>query len=236
MKKMPTVYDKTQPKHIAIIMDGNGRWAKQRNLQRNKGHEEGANTLRDITIHCHNIGIKYLTLYAFSTENWSRSKLEVEFLMKMLEKYLRKELLIYIKNNIRFKTIGDISKLSNQLQKTIEQTQDKTKNCTGLVQVLALNYGSRDEIVRTVKKLNNLNLEINESNINKYLDTNFMSDIDVLIRTSGEIRLSNYLLWQNAYSEMFFIDTLWPDFSCSILDNIIEKYKKRERRFGGEGK
>ena len=225
---MPTVYDKTQPKHIAIIMDGNGRWAKQRNLQRNKGHEEGANTLRDITIHCHNIGIKYLTLYAFSTENWSRSKLEVEFLMKMLEKYLR--------NNIRFKTIGDISKLSNQLQKTIEQTQDKTKNCTGLVQVLALNYGSRDEIVRTVKKLNNLNLEINESNINKYLDTNFMSDIDVLIRTSGEIRLSNYLLWQNAYSEMFFIDTLWPDFSCSILDNIIEKYKKRERRFGGEGK
>jgi undecaprenyl diphosphate synthase len=233
---MPTVYDKTQPKHIAIIMDGNGRWAKQRNLQRNKGHEEGANTLRDITIHCHNIGIKYLTLYAFSTENWSRSKLEVEFLMKMLEKYLRKELLIYIKNNIRFKTIGDISKLSNQLQKTIEQTQDKTKNCTGLVQVLALNYGSRDEIVRTVKKLNNLNLEINESNINKYLDTNFMSDIDVLIRTSGEIRLSNYLLWQNAYSEMFFIDTLWPDFSCSILDNIIEKYKKRERRFGGEGK
>ena len=116
---MPTVYDKTQPKHIAIIMDGNGRWAKQRNLQRNKGHEEGANTLRDITIHCHNIGIKYLTLYAFSTENWSRSKLEVEFLMKMLEKYLRKELLIYIKNNIRFKTIGDISKLSNQLQKTI---------------------------------------------------------------------------------------------------------------------
>ena len=184
---MPTVYDKTQPKHIAIIMDGNGRWAKQRNLQRNKGHEEGANTLRDITIHCHNIGIKYLTLYAFSTENWSRSKLEVEFLMKMLEKYLRKELLIYIKNNIRFKTIGDISKLSNQLQKTIEQTQDKTKNCTGLVQVLALNYGSRDEIVRTVKKLNNLNLEINESNINKYLDTNFMSDIDVLIRT-GKIR------------------------------------------------
>ena len=198
-------------------MDGNGRWAKEQGLHRTAGHEEGAKTVRNITAHCSKIGIQYLTLYAFSTENWSRPKLEIEFLMKMLEKYLKKEMKVYIENNVKFKTIGDISKFSNKLQKIIQETESKTEYSTGLVQVLALNYGSRDEIVRTIKKINNLKLEINENNINKHLDTNFMSDIDLLIRTSGEIRLSNYLLWQNAYSEMFFIDTLWPDFSSSIL-------------------
>ncbi len=221
------------PTHIAIIMDGNGRWAKERNLKRTAGHEQGAITVREITTHCNNIGIKYLTLYAFSTENWDRPKLEVEFLMKLLDRYLKKELEVYLKNGVRFKAIGDLGRFSKSLQKTINDTQEKTKNCKGLTQVLALNYGSRDEIVRAVKKLNSLNLEPSEDNISKCLDTSFMPDVDLLIRTSGEVRLSNYLLWQNAYSEMFFTHTYWPEFSPTLLDDILSDYKKRERRFGG---
>lgn len=221
------------PTHVAIIMDGNGRWAKERNLKRTAGHEQGALTVRAITTHCNNIGIKYLTLYAFSTENWNRPKLEVEFLMKLLDRYLKKELKVYLENGVRFKAIGDLSRFSKSLQKTIIDTQDKTKNCKGLTQVLALNYGSRDEIVRAVKKLNSLNLEPSEENLSKCLDTSFMPDVDLLIRTSGEIRLSNYLLWQNAYAEMFFINMYWPEFSSATLDDILSDYKKRERRFGG---
>lgn len=221
------------PKHIAIIMDGNGRWAKERNLKRTAGHEEGAKTVRKITEHCNNIGIKYLTLYAFSTENWNRPKLEVEFLMKLLERYLKNELSVYLEGGVRFKAIGDLSRFSKSLQKTIKETEEKTKNSMGLTQVLALNYGSRDEIVRAVKKLNSLNLEPNEENISKCLDTSFMPDVDLLIRTSGEIRLSNYLLWQNAYAEMFFTQTYWPEFSEGQLDDIISDFEKRERRFGG---
>jgi undecaprenyl diphosphate synthase len=221
------------PAHIAIIMDGNGRWAKERNLKRTAGHEQGAITVREITTHCNDIGIKYLTLYAFSTENWNRPKLEVEFLMKLLERYLKKELEIYLKNGVRFRAIGDLSKFSKSLQKIISITEEKTKNGSGLTQVLALNYGSRDEIVRAVKKLNSLNLEPNEENLSECLDTAFMPDVDLLIRTSGEVRLSNYLLWQNAYSEMFFTNTYWPEFSTSHLDDIISDYTKRERRFGG---
>ena len=221
------------PNHIAIIMDGNGRWAKERGLNRTAGHEEGAKTVRKITSYCSDIGIKYLTLYAFSTENWERPKLEVEFLMKLLERYLKKELNVYIENNIRFKAIGDISRFSKTLQNTIYETQNKTGNCTGLTQVLALNYGSKNEIIRAVKKLNELNLEVTEENLESCLDTAGMGDVDVLIRTSGEIRLSNYLLWQNAYSEMFFTQTYWPDFNESELDDILSDFNKRERRFGG---
>ncbi len=221
------------PSHIAIIMDGNGRWAKERNLKRTAGHEQGAVTVRDITTHCNNIGIKYLTLYAFSTENWERPKLEVEFLMKLLERYLKKELEVYLKNQVRFKAIGDLSRFSKSLQKIVTLTEEKTKNCKGLTQVLALNYGSRDEIVRAVKKLNSLDLEASEENLAKCLDTSFMPDVDLLIRTSGEVRLSNYLLWQNAYAEMFFVNTYWPEFSTNNLDDIISDYGKRERRFGG---
>ena len=224
---------KKLPTHIAIIMDGNGRWAKERNLKRTAGHEQGAITVRKITTHCNDIGIKFLTLYAFSTENWDRPKLEVEFLMKLLERYLKKELEVYLKNGVRFKAIGDLSRFSKSLQNTIMMTQDKTKNCKGLTQVLALNYGSRDEIIRAIKKLNELNLEPSEENLSKCLDTSFMPDVDLLIRTSGEIRLSNYLLWQNAYAEMFFTNTYWPEFSPSCLDDIISDYTKRERRFGG---
>jgi undecaprenyl diphosphate synthase len=223
----------TIPSHIAIIMDGNGRWAKERGLNRTAGHEEGAKTVRKITQYCSDIGVKYLTLYAFSTENWERPKLEVEFLMKLLERYLKKELEVYLKNNIRFKAIGDLTRFSKALQKTIYETQDKTANCSGLTQVLALNYGSKNEIIRAVKKLNGQNLEVNEENLELCLDTAGMGDVDVLIRTSGEVRLSNYLLWQNAYAEMFFTQTYWPDFNEAELDDILSDFAKRERRFGG---
>lgn len=221
------------PNHIAIIMDGNGRWAKERGLNRTAGHEEGAKTVRKITSYCSDIGIKYLTLYAFSTENWERPKLEVEFLMKLLDRYLKKELNVYLENNIKFKAIGDISRFSKSLQNTIYETQNKTANCSGLTQVLALNYGSKDEIIRAIKKLNDLNLEVTEQNLESCLDTAGMGDVDVLIRTSGEVRLSNYLLWQNAYAEMFFTQTYWPDFNESELDDILSDFSKRERRFGG---
>jgi len=221
------------PTHIAIIMDGNGRWAKERELKRTAGHEKGAETVRGITTHCGKIGVKYLTLYAFSTENWSRPKLEVEFLMKLLEKYFKSELSVYLDNNVRFKAIGDLSRFSKKLQNIIKDTEEKTSSCTGLTQVLALNYGSRDEITRAVQKLQRKNIEITEQNIDNALDTANIPDVDLLIRTSGEVRVSNYLLWQIAYAEMFFTKTNWPDFNSKELDQIIDNFKQRERRFGG---
>ena len=221
------------PNHIAIIMDGNGRWAKEQNLKRTAGHEEGAKVVREITTHCSDIGVKYLTLYAFSTENWTRPRLEVEFLMKLLQRYFISELPIYLKNNVKFKAIGDLSKFSKKLQKIIKDTEDKTAHCTGLTQILALNYGSRDEITRAVKRLNDQNLEVTEDNINSCLDTANIPDVDLLIRTSGEIRVSNYLLWQIAYAEMFFTQTYWPEFTPNELDDIISDFGNRNRRFGG---
>jgi len=221
------------PEHIAIIMDGNGRWAGEQGLKRTAGHEEGAKTVRKITSHCAKLGIKYLTLYAFSTENWSRPKVEVEFLMKLLEKYLLNELNTYLENNIQFFAIGDRSKFSKKLQDVINNTEEKTKNATGLTQILALNYGSRDEITRAVKRLNEQNLEITEKNLESCLDTAGIPDVDLLIRTSGEVRISNYLLWQCAYAEMFFTPTYWPEFNENELDDIISDFNNRERRFGG---
>lgn len=221
------------PSHIAIIMDGNGRWAKEKGLKRTAGHEQGAKTVRNITIHCSDIGVKYLTLYAFSTENWSRPKLEVEFLMKLLERYFKSELPIYLENNVKFKAIGDLSKFSNKLQKIIKETEEKTSHCKGLTQILALNYGSRDEITRAVQKLNSNNTPITEENINSSLDTAGIDDVDLLIRTSGEVRVSNFLLWQIAYAEMFFTKTYWPEFNSQDLDDIISDFNNRERRFGG---
>jgi undecaprenyl diphosphate synthase len=220
------------PQHVAIIMDGNGRWAKEKGLNRTAGHEEGAKTVREITTHANNLGIKYLTLYAFSTENWSRPKLEVEFLMKLLERYLKNELAIYLENGVKFKAIGDLSKFSKSLQKVINETQEKTKNCKGLTQVLALNYGSRDEITRAVKKLVDKKLEVSQENIGACLDTAGIPDVDMLIRTSGEVRISNYLLWQCAYAEMFFTKTYWPEFSENEFDDLLSDFKNRERRFG----
>lgn len=223
---------KQTPVHIAMIMDGNGRWAKEKGLKRTAGHEEGAKTVRKITKHCSELGIKYLTLYAFSTENWERPKLEIEFLMKLLEKYLKSELEVYLENSIRFKAIGDLSRFSGSLQEIIKQTEEKTENGKNLTQVLALNYGSQDEILRAIKKLNERKLEVTKENFEFCLDTQGIPDVDMLIRTSGEIRLSNYLLWQNAYAELFFTKTYWPEFTTNELDDMISDFMNRERRFG----
>ncbi|GAX87368.1 undecaprenyl diphosphate synthase [Lebetimonas natsushimae] len=218
--------------HLAIIMDGNGRWAKKRGLKRVEGHKKGAEVVRDITAYCaNNPDIEILTLYAFSTENWKRPKMEIDFLMKLLDNWLKKELTTYIENDIKFDVIGDISKFSTKLRERIEYTKKVTKNNKKLTQILALNYGSRDEITRAVKKLTEKNEEITPENIQKNLDIS--RDVDLLIRTSGEIRVSNFLLWQIAYAEMFFTKTLWPDFTSKELEQILNEFKKRERRFGG---
>jgi len=221
-------------KHIAIIMDGNGRWAKKQGyLKRIKGHEVGAARVRELTIHASNVGIEYLTLYAFSTENWKRPQAEVSFLMTLLDRYLEKELSLFVDNNIRFETIGDLSKLTPALQNRIADTKAKTENFTGLTQVLAINYGSKDELVRAINVAIKEGKEVDEKSFDTLLDTKNMPPVDILIRTGGDKRLSNYLLWQCAYSELFFTQTLWPDFSNDELDSMIDKFKTIERRFGG---
>jgi undecaprenyl diphosphate synthase len=221
-----------QPHHVAIIMDGNGRWATSQGKNRSFGHEKGSEAVRFITTYCAtHPEIKQLTLYAFSTENWKRPKLEVEFLMKLLEKYFKRELITYLENNIRFQPIGDLSAFSSSLQKTIVTAAEATAHCTGLVQSLALNYGGRDEIVRAVHKLNNANTAITSESLGNALDSAY--DVDLLIRTGGDHRISNFLLWQSAYAELFFTDTLWPEFTINELKKIIAQFKKVERRFGG---
>ena len=221
-----------QAKHIAIIMDGNGRWAEQRGQKRIKGHEEGAKIVKKITTYCsNNDEIERLTLYAFSTENWKRPRLEVEFLMKLLDRYLKKELPVYLENNVRFEPIGDLRAFSKPLQKTIKMVQEKTAHCDGLIQSLALNYGAHDELIRAVNKLKKTKEDITETMLSNALDC--PQDVDLLIRTGGDHRLSNFLLWQAAYAEFAFVDTLWPDFSVKELEKIIKKFKKVERRFGG---
>jgi undecaprenyl diphosphate synthase len=225
---------KSSLKHLAIIMDGNGRWAKQRGLSRTKGHEAGAETIREITTYCSDhTDIESVTFYAFSTENWKRPKLEVEFLMKLLDRYLKNELKTYQKHGTRFKAIGKIDEFSKSLQKRIRETEELTKNNTKLTQVLALNYGGRAEITTAVNSLIKKGKEIlSENDISAELQTPY-SDIDLLIRTSGEERISNFLLWQLSYSEFYFSPTLWPDFNANELKSIIENYEDRTRRFGG---
>lgn len=221
-----------QPRHIAIIMDGNGRWAEAQGKNRSYGHEKGSETVRSITTYCaEHSEIEELTLYAFSTENWKRPKLEVEFLMKLLEKYLKQELKTYLDNNIRFHPIGDLSAFSASLRRIIDDVADKTKDCNGLTQHLALNYGGRDEIIRAVQTLQASHTPISIESLGANLDCS--SDVDLLIRTGGDHRISNFLLWQSAYAELFFSDTLWPEFSSDEFDNIISQFKKIERRFGG---
>jgi undecaprenyl diphosphate synthase len=222
-----------QANHIAIIMDGNGRWAESRGKKRTFGHEEGAKVVRDITTYCcmNHPEIKRLTLYAFSTENWKRPKIEVEFLMKLLEHYFKKELPLYLANNIRFEPIGDLSIFSASLQNTINTVRQTTAHCTGLIQSLALNYGGRDEIIRAANKLVEHNTPITHDSLSQMLDCD--NDIDLLIRTGGDHRISNFMMWQSAYAELFFTDTLWPDFTSKELDDIIRQFKKIERRFGG---
>jgi len=220
-------------KNLAIIMDGNGRWAKRKGLKRTDGHARGAEVIRDITTYCSdNSEIETLTLYAFSTENWKRPKMEVKFLMKLMERYLKKELDTYMRKGVKFETIGSLEPFSKSLKKVIQKTKDATKNNTRLTQFLAINYGSQDEIVRAVNRLINENKEVTIDTLSSALDTSY-KNVDLLIRTSGELRLSNYLLWQSAYAELFFTDTLWPDFNTEELEKIIKKYKNRERKFGG---
>ncbi|MCC5909833.1 MAG: isoprenyl transferase [Clostridiaceae bacterium] len=227
------------PKHIAIIMDGNGRWAKKRNLPRTLGHRSGINALRDIIKTASNIDVNHLSLYAFSTENWKRPQQEVTALMKLLIEYLKKEVKELHKNNVRINTIGDITKFPPEAQEEIHQAKELTKNNMGLTVNIALNYGSRDEITRGVKdicrKVANKELcieDINESFIAEYLDTYNIPDPDLLIRTGGEYRLSNFLMWQLAYTELWFADTYWPDFNGEDLLKAISDFQNRQRRFG----
>ncbi|HIV49302.1 di-trans,poly-cis-decaprenylcistransferase [uncultured Helicobacter sp.] len=232
--------------HLAIIMDGNGRWASAKGKNRTFGHRQGAKVVREITQYCAGQNIKYLTLYAFSTENWLRPKQEVEFLMKLLEHYLQSELEVYQRNNIRFIVIGDIEGLSKKLQKLIHTMENATAQNTGLTQFLALNYGAKNEIARSVLSLYNRgvfeqakslkreqSIDYITKNIENALDTREVSAVDLLIRTGGEMRLSNFLLWQCAYAELFFTPTLWPDFHTKELNAIIEQFYQRVRRFGG---
>ncbi len=216
-------------------MDGNGRWAKQHLKPRIFGHKEGAKKIREITEFCAKSGIKYLSLYAFSTENWKRPKAEVEYLMKLLGEYLVKERQTYLESNIVFKSIGDISKLSLELQQEIKSLETQTQaECNGLTQILALNYGAKDELRRTFMILRQKQeCEINEESIAQALDTSGIPDVDMLVRTGGEMRLSNFLLWQSAYAELFFTQTLWPSFSAQELESMIAEFYQRNRRFGG---
>nr|WP_286207948.1 isoprenyl transferase [Clostridium caldaquaticum] len=228
------------PRHIAIIMDGNGRWAKEKNLPRTAGHRAGVETIREIVKECSKLGIKYLTLYAFSTENWKRPIEEVNALMKLLVEYLRGEFEELNSNNVIINSIGDTSKLPLVCQKELKYAYDKTKNNTGLVLNLALNYGGRDDIVNAFKKLykdlkyGKLKEEdISEDLVSSYLYTAGMPDPDIIIRPSGEQRLSNFLLWQCAYSEFWMSNIKWPDFRKEHLHQAILDYQKRNRRFGG---
>ena len=219
--------------HLAIIMDGNGRWAKRQGKERSFGHKEGAKKVREITKYAAKMGIKYLALYAFSTENWNRPKAEVTVLMKLLSKYLHSEIPTLLENNIRFDVIGDISKFSASLQKEIAYAKEMTAHCTGLRQILAINYGAQDEILRAINKSLQAHNEITKEILESNLDTSGIPAVDVLIRTGGDCRLSNFLLWQAAYAELFFSKTLWPDFSVGELETIVSEYKQTERRFGG---
>lgn len=228
------------PRHIAIILDGNGRWAKKRMLPRNAGHAAGSKNVEKICEAAYNMGVEYVTMYAFSTENWSRPEDEVEALMKLLDSYLKDCIKTSQKNNMQVKVIGDISRLDKELQEKIINLEEISAKNTGLHFQVALNYGSRDEIKRAVQRLarevksgNIMPEDITEDAISRHLDTEGIPDPDLVIRTSGEQRLSNYLLWQSAYAELYFTDVLWPDFDKKELEKAVEYYKGRERRYGG---
>ncbi len=227
------------PKHLAVIMDGNGRWAKQKGMFRSMGHENGTKAVREIVEACAEINIPYLTLYAFSTENWSRPKLEVELLMKLLVSSLKKEIKTLHDNNIKLNAIGNLEALPKKAQRELKDVIDKTKDNSRMTLTLALSYGSREEIIKTIKEIshkvkNNLISpeNIDETVINNHLYTQNLPDVDLLIRTSGEQRISNFLLWQIAYAELYFTETLWPDYRKNHLFEAILNYQNRERRFG----
>ena len=228
------------PQHVAIILDGNGRWAKAKGMPRNYGHAQGSKNVEKICEEAWRMGINYLTVYAFSTENWNRPKEEVNALMKLLRNYMKTCLKTAAKNDMKVRVIGDITKLDEDIQKRILELEEATKNNGGLNFQIAINYGSRDEITRAVRTLAEdvkegklMPEEVNEACIERYLDTHDIPDPDLLIRTSGEQRLSNYLLWQLAYTEFYFTDVPWPDFSKQELEKAIEQYNRRDRRYGG---
>ncbi len=228
------------PRHVAIILDGNGRWAKKRNMPRNYGHSRGSKNVEVITKAAHDLGIKYLTVYAFSTENWNRPKGEVDALMRLLREYMKTCLKTAKKNNMRVRVIGDISRLDPDIIDGIRELEEASKDYDGLYFQIAVNYGGRDEMIRAVKKLaadvkdGMVEVDaIDEPLFASYLDTRDIPDPDLLIRTSGEERLSNFLLWQLAYAEFYFTDVLWPDFSKEDLEEAIREYSKRNRRYGG---
>lgn len=228
------------PNHVAIILDGNGRWAKSKNMPRNYGHTMGAKNVEVVAKAAHDMGIRYLTLYAFSTENWNRPSKEVAALMRLLDSYLKNCIKTAKKNDMRVRVIGDISRLDEKFQKNIKDLEAASAAYQGLNLQIAINYGSRDEMIRAMKKMysdckeGKLEIEdLNETKFSSYLDTAGIPDPDLLIRTSGEQRLSNYLLWQLAYSEFYFTDTPWPDFKEMELKRAVEAYSSRDRRYGG---
>lgn len=225
------------PQHIAIIMDGNGRWANERGKERSYGHQAGVDAVRKITAECVRLGVKYLTLYTFSTENWSRPAAEVAALMGLVLSSLEDE--IFMKNNVRFRVIGDMGRLPDDVRRKLRETEEHTAANDSMTMVVALSYSSRWELTKAVKdiaakvKAGEIDeAEITEENISNQLETSFMPDPDLLIRTGGELRISNYLLWQIAYSELYFCDTYWPDFDEAELGKAIASYQKRQRRFG----
>ena len=229
------------PKHIAIIMDGNRRWAKNKMLPVKLGHKQGAETLKKIVRHANKIGLEYITVYAFSTENWKRSKEEVDSLMSLLENYLDDFAKEADTENIVIRVLGDLTALSESIQESIRKTVERTRNNTGTIFNIALNYGGRNEIVNAVKEISkevasgSLNVEdISENIVSEHLYTKSIPDPDLLIRTSGELRLSGFLPWQTVYSEFIFLEKLWPDFTPEDLDEAIETFKKRNRKFGAK--
>ncbi|TXE06336.1 isoprenyl transferase [Seonamhaeicola algicola] len=239
MNLKESIQSKTLPKHIAIIMDGNGRWAKKQGMMRAFGHENGTKSVRTTVENCAELGVQNLTLYAFSTENWNRPKLEVQALMKLLISSLKKEINTLQDNNIKLSAIGNLSLLPTKVHNELLEVINKTKTNTRMTLTLALSYGSREELLNTVKEISNKvknNIispaAIDESIINEHLYTHDLPDVDLLIRTSGEQRISNFLLWQIAYAELYFTDVLWPDFTKEHLYEAIIEFQKRERRFG----
>ena len=221
------------PRHIAIIMDGNGRWAKKRNLPRTAGHKVGAEVFRKIATYCKNLGVEYLTVYAFSTENWKRPAEEVSTLMGLFKNYMLEAIDTMERDHIRLQFFGDMSAISPELQELVERTNEMSRHIEGFQANICLNYGGRDEILHAAKECVSAGEELTEENFAKHLYSAGVPDPELIIRPSGEVRLSNFLLWQCAYSEFYFCDTLWPDFDERALDAAIIDYQKRDRRFGG---
>jgi len=227
------------PRHVAVIMDGNGRWAQARGRPRLFGHHAGARRVRDIVSACPGLGVEYLTIFAFSTENWKRTQTEVAGLMHLFRRYIMKEMQALLRENVRVRFIGDRPRLDEKLRNLMDESEELTRHCTGLNLTIALNYGGRDEVSRATKRLaqdvadGRLSPDdVDEETLQKYLDTCVLPDPDLVIRTSGEARISNFLLWQSAYAEYEFVDTLWPDFTPEIFTGLLCAYGARDRRFG----